>query len=120
MSRRGELAETSRQWATQYLLWSSSTSDSSLMLKSVIISCNTGGGSIGLLSLPSGPALAARGCWRICNLNREPYVELVDLVEDNGAGWAKVGMLAVVGVEMFDGDLDRYALCSLISPVTTA
>ena len=34
--------------------------------KSVIRSCSTGGGSIGLRSFPSGPALAARGCCLMC------------------------------------------------------
>ena len=91
MSRSGEFAETRRQWATQYLLWSSSISESSLMLKSVIMSCSTGGGSIGLLSLPSGPALAARGCCRICSLKRGLVVELIDLEAENVAARSRFG-----------------------------
>jgi hypothetical protein len=79
---------------------------------------------MGRRSLPSGPALAARGSWRMCSLKREVVrLELVavEWVEGKGCGMAPKTGLLVVGVEVLETEPERgYRLRSLMSPVAVA
>lgn len=69
----------------------------------------TGGGSMLRRSFPSGPALAARGCWRICKEQR--FVILLDEISDAGREKLDMGpgngkdAVVLVGVDALDVDL---------------